>query len=150
MCNRKGTGSSFGYDGGSLGEHKHCDEVILLMKDATLAPDLIVCILLNSLPAEVSMSVSTISGQDSANLKLEAVRIRAITEEVRLRRTECKLVLYPKYKRPVNNVIPVKREALGRVVKCCSCVAKGHYVKTCPIPKYEVAAVVHEVCNDVG
>ena len=138
----------FSYKYKGQGVQKHCDEVIQLMNElsdtgVTIESDLQVCILLYSLPAELSTFVSTVCGQDSTNLTLDAVRIRAISEEARLRETECELALYSKYKHPVKHVSPLKRKVKGKV-KCFRCKSDDHIVRDCPEPKREVAAVVHE------
>ena len=95
--NRKDVGSkhsaltsllSYKYRGN--GVKKHCDDVIQLMNELSdtglvLESDLMVCILLYSLPAELNTFVSTICGQDSNSSTIDAVRIRAIAEGVELK-----------------------------------------------------------------
>ena len=135
---------SYRYKG--QGVEVHCDEVIHLMnelsdKGMTLASELSVCILLYSLPAELSTFVSSISGQDSRTLTVDAVRIKAIAEETRLRGTGYEQVLFSKNRHQSNQVSPGKRE---KVVKCFRCKKPGHMIKDCPLPKSEVVAFVAE------
>jgi len=152
--NRKDVGSkhsaltsllSYKYRGN--GVKKHCDDVIQLMNELSdtglvLESDLMVCILLYSLPAELNTFVSTICGQDSNSLTIDAVRIRAIAEEARLRGTEGELALPVKGKPPVKNTQARKRKA-NEKVKCFRC--KGnHFVRDCPQPRTDMAALVYE------
>ena len=104
---------SYRYKG--QGVDVHCDEVIHLMNELsdrgmTLASELSVCILLYSLPAELSTFVSSISGQESTTLTVDAVRIKAIAEETRLRGTGYEQVLFSTNRHQSNQVSPGKRK----------------------------------------
>jgi hypothetical protein len=98
--NRKDVGSKYAvltqllsylYKGKRM--EKHCDDVILLMnelsgKGMSLDPELCVCILLCSLPAELPIFASTVSGQLSDGLTIDVLRTKVIAEEARKRGNE--------------------------------------------------------------
>jgi hypothetical protein len=149
--NRKDVGSkyavlaqllSYRYKG--LGIRKHCDDVIQLMnelsdKGVTLDSDIMVCILLYSMPAEFSTFVTTVSGQNESALSVDVVRIRAISEEARLRGNETDQVLFSSNKLPNDQATPLKRKGAKKVVKCFNCRKIGHMIKECPDKKEVVA-----------
>ena len=149
--NRKDVGSkyavlaqllSYRYKG--LGIRKHCDDVIQLMnelsdKGVTLDSDIMVCILLYSMPAEFSTFLTTVSGQNESALSVDVVRIRAISEEARLRGNESDQVLFSSNKLPNDQATPLKRKGAKKVVKCFNCRKIGHMIKECPDKKEVVA-----------
>lgn len=127
---------SYKYKGKGIG--KHCDDVVGLLNELTgmgmpLDQELCVLILLYSLPDSTLASV--ICGQDTRSLNVDQVRIRAVSEEERLRRTESGQVLFSSNKHLGNQGSPPAKRVGSRVSsgrKCYGCGKEDYVVKNCP------------------
>ena len=130
------------------GVQKHCDDVIQLMNDLsdtglTLEHELMVCILLYSLPAELNTFVSTLCSLDSKDLTIDMIRVRAMAEEARMRVADVALPLMRKSQGKQEKQRTSSKRKPNEKVKCFRC--KGpHFVKDCPEPKEDMAALAYQ------